>query len=621
MNKHGVGPTDNNRKQAGRREEQLAFPRNAASEGLEEVIKRLKGLDAEDDLRATVSLERIVLALEALDEAESQYRLAAAYCGNDREAQVADIETIGEMSQKILSDLKLRRKAVPVDQLQVSAVLADKLASVWTAYFVAAEAHTDVLSIAKKISSISGLGKLKNIDDLPRLIREASHLSPLARFGLWGVSRAYFSLMNNDTNLAQFDAHVLTSSFNQAQVAAELATTPPQELAALNGNACEDKAQDAFRVACELLMKSVLRTTKEACGQGIFLRAQKALELVAPFISRLDPLDLRNWIQDYSMVCRQAHNQEEFSHAQEMWSRLEEIAENVGDALTVEALRITAGRVKSEMNLDALDNAEQGVRKFRCGFEKLGLEEKRQLGYEAMSVGKAAVSLKLRRAQGPTKPEHAELLLSDACKEVDILASLAEFNQKDGLFLAVESLAEVAMGYVEREDIESSHDRALELWKRASVLYHEADTLCSDDSLYVRIECSLLIAEVGAHFDDRDIHVSQNEVLKKLLATLVPKMEEAGLPDYERTAYQWSQIYMLLSLASVQCFLDEEGSGGGVEEIESALSLYEKYSIDDPDLFLLRMLYEVAVDVYEKNHLYSEAKQFEEKLERMDENL
>jgi hypothetical protein len=48
-----------------------------------------------------------------------------------------------------------------------------------------------------------------------------------------------------------------------------------------------------------------------------------------------------------------------------------------------------------------------------------------------------------------------------------------------------------------------------------------------------------------------------------------------------------------------------------------ALSLYQKYSVSDADSSLLRTLYEVAIRVHEENNLFSEATQFQQKLERL----
>jgi hypothetical protein len=617
MSKHGVGPTDDDRERSGRYEEQLAFPQSTASDDLSGALKRLKELDTLDRRGRSVSLERIALGLRALNEAEDQYRVAQSLDRKGLEDLQTLLEALCDTSQKILADLRARRKDVPADRAQLAAVLGDKLSSIWAQYFVATDAEPEVLSIAKNLYAIFDLGKLQNIDDLPQHIKDASHLSPLALFGLWGVSESYFGMMKEVTGLAQHDAKVLICSLNQALAARQLAEAPPHELALLKGVSHTNKAQDAFRIASELLIKSVLTTTAEARDQGIILRAQRASELVVPFIQRLDVSQLRSWMTDYSMTCRQAQDLKEFEFARRMWDRLEELAHSVGDSVAVEALRFRARRIKSDMSLDDLVGVRKSVDYFRTRFEKLQPEKRQELSSEAMTVGQAAISLLLREVQGSAFYQHAQDLLSDACKEVDALASLAQVDPSIGSFMVVESTLEVASTYLERNDIDQSHERALELWQRASTIVDEADKHCTDGTLYSRITCRIFLAEVGALFDDRGIQASQREALEKLWDPLVATLEAKDLKDYERFSYEFAQINLLRTLAAVDCWLDEEGSGGGVNAIVRALSLYERYSVSDPELSLIRSLYDVAIRVHEKNHRYSEATQYRQKLERL----
>ncbi len=616
MSNHGIGPTDGDRK-SDRYKEQLAFPQSTAPDDLSETVKRLGEIEIHDRKEQTVSLERIVLGLRALNEAESQYRSCQMLNGRGIEGAQAVLESLCEMSQKILSDLRARKKDVPADEVQLGAVLGDKLASIWAQYFVATDAEPEVLGIAKNLCSILGLGKLRNIDDLPQQIKEASHLSPIARFGLWGVSQSYFSVLADDTRLAQHSGRVLMCSFGQADAARELAESPPKELALLRGAGHTKDSHEAFKVALELLINSVLTGTQRAREQEIILRAEKVSELLAPFLGQLEVSQLRSWMMDYSMTCRQAHEQGEFDHAKRMWNRLKVIAHGAGDSVAVDALRFTARRIKSDMGQGDVVSAQQGIDEFRAQLKELNPEMKRALSSEEMTVGQVAISLRLREAQESPFYEHAQVLLSDACKELDTLASLAELNPWNGMFMVVESLLEVSMAYLERDDIDQSRDRALDLWKRACDLYYEGDERCADETLYTRISCRVMLADVGAFFNDRDIQASQREALEKLWAPLVAILEAKDLKDYERTSYQFAQINLLRTLAAVQCSLDEEGSGGGVNAIVRALSLYQTYSPSDTDLSLIRALYEVAIHVHEKNHRYVEATQFRQKLERL----
>jgi hypothetical protein len=617
MSKHGVGPTGDDRNQSGKYEEQLAFPHSTAPDDLSGALKRLQELDTLDRRTHRVSLERIVLAIRALDEAETQYRLSERPDEKGREEPQVVLEALCETSQKILSDLKARKKDVPTDQIQLSAVLGDKLAAIWAQYFVATDAEPEVLSIAKNLYAIFGLGKLQNIDDLPQHIKEASHLSSLARFGLWGVSQSYFGMLAEDTQLENHRQRVSMYAFNQADAARQLAEAPPQELVLLKGGSNPDKAQEAFQVASELLMKSVRSATAEALDQGIILRAQKVSEFVIPFIERLNVSQIRSWMTDYSMTCRQAQELDEFELAQQMWKRLEELAHTAGDSVAVDALRFTAGRIKNDMSLKDLVSAGQAVETFRARFDKLKPQTKQEIAYEAMIVGQAAISLLLKEAEDTPYYEHAGSLLAEAHKEIDALTSLAEVDPSIGSFILVESAIDIAVTYLERDDIEQSHDRAVELWKRARAILDDMDERSIDGVLYSRISCRILLAEVGAFFDDRDIHASQIEALRSLWAPLRTKLELEDLQDYERRSYEFAQINLLRTLAAVECSLDQEASRGGVTTIMHALSLYQKYSVSDADSSLLRTLYEVAIRVHEENNLFSEATQFQQKLERL----
>ena len=617
MSTPGCSPTDDNRKPSREFNEQMVFPRSTASDDLTGALGWLQALESHDCKGAVFSFERIALGFKALVEAESQYRSCQMLDGKGLKALQAVLEAVCETTQRVLSDLKARRKNVPGVHAQLSAVLGDKLASVWAQYFVATDAEPEVLGIAKNLSSILGLGKLRNIDNLPQQINEASHLSPIARFGLWGVSQSYFSVMADDTRLAQHSGRVLQSSFGQAYAAQELAEAPPKELALLSGKEQAKDPHEAFKVALGLLMNSVLTGTQKAREQEIILRAEKVSELVAPFLGRLEVSQLRSWMSDYAMTCRQAHQQREFEHAQRLWNRLRIIAHSSGASVHVDALRFTARRLESDMGQGDVVSARQGVDEFRAELQELEPEMKRELSSEEMIVGQVAISLLLREAREAPFYEHAQGLLLDACQEVNRLAALAELNPWNGTFMVVETLLEVAMTYLERDDIDQSRDRALELWKRACALYYEGVERCADKALYTRISCRVMLADVGALFNDRDIQASQKEALDKLWAPLVAILEASDLNDYERRSYQFAQINLLRALATLQCSLDEEGLGGGVNAIVRALSLYQIYSVGDSDLSLIRALYEVAIHVHEKNHRYVDAIQFRQKLERL----
>ncbi len=615
MSMHGAGPTDDGLKRPGKYKEHEAFPENTVPGGVRGALKLLQELEISDMNGGTFCIDRIVLSFKALNEAEQQFRSCERLSGKGIRAAQTLLETLCAKARKVLFDLRAWPENEQGGPLQLGALLGDKLASIWSQTFVATDAEPEVLAIAKDLCAIFGLTKLTNIDNLPRNIQEAANLSALGSYGLWGVAQAYFGMMANETRTPQHLSNALLCSYNKADAARKLAGSPPEVLTRLNETDQTDRATEAFQVASELLIHSVRIATATARDQGVILRAQGVSEFVTPFIARLDASQLRMWMTDYSITCRQAHRQGEFEIAQKMWNRLEELADSAGDSLAVDALRFKARRIKSDLSRADLAKAGQAIATFRESFSKLEPEAKHDLSFEAMTVAHLAISLRLAEVQESEGYGQAEELLSDACKEVDLLASLVEHNSAKGVFLVVESLLDIAAVFLEQGCIDESREQAFELWARASRLLDEAETYCTEGVLYARVTCRIFLAEIGALFDDPDIKAAQRAGLERLWGPLVATLEAEELEDNERSSYQIAQISLLRTFASIECSLDEEGSEAGVEAIREALKLYQSYSVGDSDESLIRSLYEVAIDVYDRNGLYVQARQFREKLD------
>jgi hypothetical protein len=617
MNTHGVDPKGDDFSRSGDDREQVSFPRSTAADDLQGALKRLVQLAFYDRKSNTFSVERLILSLSALQEVESKYRLCHIRDGRGAEALRPVFEEMSAVTHKLLSELRARKKDVLPGHVQLCGIVADKLASIWAQYFVPTDGQGEILKIAKDLVGILNLGKLTNIDELPERINNAQHLAPLERFGLWGVAHAYFAVIAGDSGVSSSREKALNCSFTKAQAALKLTEAPPSELALLSSFSDNRDERASFQVASTLLLESVSSAAERLRDRGNIVRAQRVAELVVPFIDRLSLEQLRSWLTDYSLTCAQAQRQGDHDFAKQMWERLEELTHGRGDEVAVESLRFTARRIKSDMRLGEWNSSQQGVDGFRKRFEKLQPDARQELYADAMTVGQAAISLLLREARETSFNEQAKGLLSDACKEVDALASMAEFAPLNGSFMVIESLLDIAESYLDYDEVDDAHDHALRLWQRARTLLDETEEPCTDGVLYQVTVCRTWLAEVATLFEDPEIRVSQEGGLLRMLIPLTATIESDDVKDYERSSYQYAQLELLRVLAGIQCSLDGMALGRGVETILQALSLYRSYSLSDTDNSLIRSLYKVAIDVHERNYRHDQATQFRQKLDRL----